>query len=45
MAGETANYHETRNPFKQTGDYASVSPIATSVCILPITTVLIGSSL
>lgn len=45
MAGETQNYHETRNPFKQTADYASVSPLTTSISILPITTVLIGSSM
>src|SRR2546423_372187 len=45
MAGETQNYHETRNPYKQTATYASVSPITTSVSILPITTVLVGSSL
>lgn len=44
MAGETQNYHETRNPFKQTGDYAAVT-ITTGQSILPITTVLVGSSM
>jgi hypothetical protein len=46
MAGETQNYHETRNPFKQTADYAAVTILsANSVIVVPITTVLIGSSL
>lgn len=44
-AGETVNYHETRNPYKQTASYASVSLAATSVSVLPITTQIIGSSL
>jgi hypothetical protein len=45
MAGETQNYHETRNPFKQTADYGTITLSTTSLSILPITTVLIGSSL
>jgi hypothetical protein len=45
MSGETANYHETRNPFKQTADYGTITLSTTSLSILPITTVLIGSSL
>jgi hypothetical protein len=45
FAGETQNYHETRNPFKQTADYAAITITATSVSALPISTVLIGSSL
>lgn len=44
MAGETGNYHETRNPYKQTADYAAVT-ITTGQSILPITTQLVGSSL
>jgi len=44
MAGETQNYHETRNPYKQTADYAAVT-ITTGQSILPISTVLIGSSM
>lgn len=44
MAGETQNYHETRNPIGQTADYAAVT-ITTGQSILPITTVLVGSSL
>jgi hypothetical protein len=43
MAGETANYHETRNPYKQTADYGAITLSTTSLSILPITTVLIGS--
>lgn len=43
MAGETQNYHETRNPFKQTADYAAVTLLTTSLSIIPISTVLIGS--
>lgn len=45
MAGEGQFYHETRKPFAQTADYASVNLAATSVSVLPISTVLIGSSL
>lgn len=45
MSGETQNYHETRNPFKQTADYGTITLSTTSLSILPITTVLIGSSL
>jgi hypothetical protein len=45
MAGETQNYHETRNPYKQTADYAAITLLTTSLSVLPITTVLIGSSL
>lgn len=45
MAGEGQYYHETRKPFAQTADYASVNLAATSVSVLPISTVLIGSSL
>lgn len=45
MAGETQNYHETRNPNRQTADYAAITLLTTSLSILPITTVLISSSM
>jgi len=46
MAGETQNYHETRNPHTQTADYASVSLSTTSKSVLTVTTGdLLGSSL
>lgn len=45
MAGETTNYHETRNPYKQTADYGTITLTTTSLSILPISTVLVGSSL
>lgn len=36
MADETGNYHETRNPYKQTADYAAVTLASTSKSILVI---------
>lgn len=36
MAGETANYHETRDPYFQSGDFGAVSPITTSISMVPI---------
>ena len=46
MAGETQNYHETRNPFKQTADYASVALSTTSKSVLTVSTGdLLGTSL
>jgi len=45
MAGETQNYHETRQPFKQTTDYASITGTTTSKSIMSITADLPGSAL
>jgi hypothetical protein len=36
MAGETQNYHETRDPFFQSTDFSSVSPLTTSISLVPI---------
>ena len=36
MAGETQNYHETRDPYFASAGFASVSPITTSVSLVPI---------
>jgi hypothetical protein len=36
MAGEGANYHETRDPYFQSGDFTAVAPITTSISIVPI---------
>ena len=36
MAGETQNYHETRNPYFSSGDFAAVSPLTTSISIVPV---------
>lgn len=36
MAGETQNYHETRDPYLQAGDFTAVSPISTSISIIPV---------
>jgi len=36
MAGETQNYHETRDPYFQSADFASTSPITTSISMVPI---------
>lgn len=36
MAGETQNYHETRDPFFAAGDFTAVAPIATSISIIPV---------
>lgn len=44
MAGETQNYHETRNPYKQTADYTQRTLSTTSISILTIATDLAGSS-
>jgi hypothetical protein len=44
-AGETQNYHETRNPYKQTADYGAITLSTTSLSILPIASVLVGSAL
>jgi len=45
MAGETQNYHETRNPIAQTADYASITGTTTSKSIMSVTADLPGSSL
>src|SRR6266545_4842305 len=45
MAGETQNYHETRNPFKQTTDYSQITLAATSKSIMGITADLPTSAL
>ena len=45
MSGETQNYHETRNPFKQTADYSSITGTTTSKSIMSVTTDLPGSCL
>jgi len=45
MAGETQNYHETRNPITQTADYASITGATTSKSIMSVTADLPGSSL
>jgi hypothetical protein len=36
MAGETQNYHETRDPYLTSGDFTAVSPITTSISLIPI---------
>jgi hypothetical protein len=36
VAGETQNYHETRDPYFQSADFGSTSPIATSISMVPI---------
>lgn len=36
MAGETQNYHETRDPFFSSAGFAAVSPITTSISMVPI---------
>lgn len=36
MAGETQNYHETRDPYFNSADFTAVSPISTSISIVPI---------
>lgn len=36
MAGETQNYHETRDPYYVSGSFTATSPVATSVSIIPI---------
>jgi len=45
MAGETQNYHETRNPITQTADYSSITGATTSKSIMSVTADLPGSSL
>lgn len=45
MAGETQNYHETRNPIAQTADYASITGTTTSKSIMSVTADLPGSPL
>lgn len=45
MAGETQNYHETRNPKAQTADYASITGATTSKSIMSVTADLPGSAL
>lgn len=44
MAGETQNYHESRNPHAQTADYGAMTMATTSKSLLAITTELAGSS-
>jgi hypothetical protein len=36
MAGETQNYHETRDPYYVSGNFTAVAPITTSISIIPI---------
>src|SRR5262245_11307980 len=36
MAGETQNYHETRDPFFQSTDFAATSPLTTSISVIPV---------
>jgi hypothetical protein len=36
VAGETQNYHETRDPYFQSADFGSTSPITTSISMVPI---------
>jgi hypothetical protein len=45
MAGETQNYHETRNPHTQTADYSQITLSTTSKSIMSVTTDLPGSGL
>ena len=45
MAGETQNYHETRNPTVQTADYTSITGATTSKSIMSVTADLPGSQL
>lgn len=45
MAGETQNYHETRNPYKQTADYTQITLATTSKSIMSITADLPASGL
>jgi hypothetical protein len=45
MAGETGNYHETRNPYKQTADYTAITLSTTSKSIMTIATDLQASGL
>lgn len=36
MAGETQNYHETRDPYFASASFTAVSPITTSISIIPV---------
>jgi hypothetical protein len=45
VAGETQNYHETRNPHTQTADYSTITLATTSKSILGITADLANSAL
>lgn len=45
MAGETQNYHESRNPITQTSDYSSITGATTSKSIMSVTADLPGSPL
>lgn len=36
MANETGNYHETRDPYYISGNFASVAPLSTSLSIVPV---------
>ena len=36
MAGETQNYHETRDPYFQSGDFTAVTLAATSLSMVPV---------
>lgn len=36
MAGEGQNYHETRDPYFQSGNFTAVSPLTTSISMIPI---------
>jgi hypothetical protein len=36
MAGETQNYHETRDPYFSSSNFTAISPLTTSISIVPI---------
>ena len=36
MAGETPNYHETRDPYFSAGNFTATSPLTTSISMVPI---------
>jgi len=36
VAGETQNYHETSDPYFQSADFGSTSPLTTSISMVPI---------
>jgi hypothetical protein len=45
MAGETQNYHESRNPITQTADYSTITGATTAKSIMNVTSELPGSPL
>lgn len=36
MAGETQNYHESRDPYFNSADFSSVAPLSTSISMVPV---------